>query len=55
MRPLCASTIERLIESPIPIPSSLVLKNGSKSFESTDALMPAPVSPTSITKYRPGG
>src|SRR5258708_24988815 len=41
-RPPCASTIERLIASPIPIPLVLVVKNGSKTRPSPPRATPAP-------------
>src|SRR6516165_6247190 len=48
-RPSCASTIERQIDKPIPMPCGFVVKNGSKmrltSFES----IPDPESSTAIT------
>ena len=42
----CAVTIERLIESPMPMPPALVVKNVSKSLSLFCGLMPVPLSRT---------
>ena len=42
----------REIGSPMPIPSGLVVKNGSKTCESFSAAMPCPVSLTAISTVR---
>ena len=39
----------------MPLPTSLVEKNGSKIFSITSGAMPVPVSLTSISTYSPGG
>src|SRR5580765_4648259 len=48
MKPLCPlmtpSTVDR--PSPVPLPNSLVVKNGSKILSITSAGMPLPVSST---------
>ena len=44
--PPCASMIERLMGSPIPMPLARVVKNGSKSRAITSALTPIPESST---------
>src|SRR5882724_10818329 len=46
-RPPWAATIERLMDSPIPIPSGLVVKNGSKIRSLVSAFSPRPESRTS--------
>ena len=51
IRPPCASTIEREIERPMPIPDSFVVKNGSKT--SDGSLMPTPKSRTSTRRWLP--
>src|SRR5262245_28348611 len=50
-RPPWVSTIVRLIASPIPSPSFLVVKNGSKSRGRVLAAMPGPESCTPISTY----
>jgi hypothetical protein len=44
----CASTIERLMESPRPIPWDLVVKNGSNTCFAVSESIPTPVSDTEI-------
>jgi hypothetical protein len=39
---------------PVPWPSGLVVKNGSKMWLMTSAGMPVPVSATASSAYRPG-
>ncbi len=41
--------------SPVPLPESFVVKNGSKILCCTSLFMPQPVSETSSRKYLPGG
>src|SRR5580693_4017737 len=48
-RPPCDSTIERLIESPIPVPSGFVVKNASKILLAWSEGSPAPLSLTEIS------
>src|SRR5436190_1362166 len=43
-RPPWDSTIDRLIDNPIPIPSGLVVKNGSKMCSARSGSSPAPES-----------
>src|SRR4029079_8318185 len=43
-RPPCDSMIERQIDSPIPIPSSFVVKKASKIFSKFSASAPGPLS-----------
>src|SRR5215470_18959373 len=50
-RPPCASMIDRLIASPIPIPSFLVVKNGSKMNSIRAAGKPCPQSRTWVRTY----
>src|SRR5580698_8146887 len=45
-RPPCASMIDRLIESPMPVPVVRVVKNGSNNRAFTSSLKPAPESCT---------
>src|SRR5260370_35973858 len=45
-RPWCASTIQREIASPMPMPVSLVVKNGSNTRSTSSS--PLPVSRVSI-------
>ena len=45
-------TIDR--PSPVPRPSGLVVKNGSKACRITSGVMPVPVSVTSMRTYWPG-
>src|SRR5437764_455990 len=40
--------------SPVPLPTSLVVKNGSNRWALTSSVMPEPVSPTVSTTYGPG-
>ena len=47
------NTVER--PSPVPLPISLVVKNGSKIFWRTSGGMPSPVSVTSIITWSPAG
>ena len=44
IRPLCASTMVRAMDSPMPIPSALLVTNGSKTSFSLSAGMPGPLS-----------
>ena len=44
IRPLCASTMVRAMDSPMPIPSALLVKNGSKISLSFSAGIPGPLS-----------
>ena len=44
-------TVER--PRPVPLPTSLVVKNGSKILPITSCVMPQPVSSTSISAYSP--
>ena len=39
---------------PVPLPGSFVVKNGSKIWLMISAVMPVPVSLTSIITYSPG-
>src|SRR3954454_25024499 len=48
--PLCALTIVRAIESPMPMPWSLVEKNGSNIFVAASGGTPGPVSSTDLGK-----
>jgi hypothetical protein len=48
MRPPCDSTIDRQIDSPIPIPSAFVVKKTSKIRFSSSGLMPVPESSTDM-------
>ncbi|MHC2275095.1 hypothetical protein ACVME8_001706 [Bradyrhizobium diazoefficiens] len=43
-----------LSPSPLPLPTSLVVKKGSNARSSTRLGMPEPVSVTAITIYSPG-
>src|SRR5262249_62159221 len=45
-RPPCASMIERLIDSPMPMPPGLVVKNALNAWSRSLARMPTPVSCT---------
>lgn len=45
-RPPCDSMIDRLIESPIPVPCVLVVKNASKILSACSRGSPTPVSVT---------
>src|SRR6478735_11761346 len=45
-RPPCASTMERLIDNPMPVPSSFVVKKGSKTLSACCGGSPTPVSLT---------
>src|SRR5215813_7704873 len=47
--PPCDSIIARLIESPMPMPSGLVVTNGSKAVSVTSTATPGPVSATEIS------
>ena len=47
-RPACASTIERQMTSPMPMPSALVVNSGVKIRAASSARTPAPVSATEI-------
>src|SRR6516225_6608895 len=47
--PPCNSTIEWLIESPIPMPSGLVVTKGSKIVSITSSAIPGPESATEIS------
>jgi hypothetical protein len=49
IRPPCDSTIDRQIESPIPIPSGLVVKNASKIRLASSGSIPVPESSTTIS------
>src|SRR5580658_6522237 len=53
--PLCF-TIPYTVDSPspVPLPIGLVVKNGSKTWESVAASIPCPVSLTCSMTYRPG-
>ena len=53
-RPLWASTMVREIDSPMPIPSGLVLTNGSKMRSMSPGGMPRPVSLTQTSATWPG-
>src|SRR3954467_8801177 len=48
-RPPCASTIEREIDNPMPMPSLRVVTNGSNSRSATSGARPGPVSATEIS------
>ena len=48
-RPSWASTIDRLIDNPIPMPCDLVVKNGSKILPAASASNPKPQSSTVTT------
>src|SRR5580693_2661329 len=48
-RPPCDSMIDRLIESPIPVPSGFVVKNASKILLAWSEGSPAPLSLTEIS------
>src|SRR6202030_21923 len=52
-RPPCASTIERQIERPSPIPLAFVETNGSKSRLATSFPSPRPLPATAISKVSP--
>src|SRR5262245_47169382 len=51
MVPPCSSMIffTTVKPKPVPLPDGLVVKNGSKTFESFSSGMPVPVSSTSVT------
>src|SRR5262249_5651195 len=55
MLPPCSSTMRWTIESPRPVPSALVVKNGSKMRARTSAGMPGPSSFTESTTWSPAG
>ena len=44
--PLCASIMVRAMDSPMPMPSALLVKNGSKTAFSLSSGMPEPRSET---------
>ena len=46
MRPSCASTILRQMESPIPVPCGFVVKNGSNILSRVCSFKPHPLSRT---------
>src|SRR4029079_5145058 len=55
-RPPCASTIERLIASPSPVPLAFVITNGSNSASAISGEIPGPLSSTAMrTKPGPSG
>jgi hypothetical protein len=56
MNPPWPLTMPRTVDSPspVPLPNSLVVKNGSKIWSSTSGAMPVPVSATVSTTYGPG-
>ena len=56
MKPPWLRTIVSAVESPspVPLPVSFVVKNGSKMRLMTSEGMPAPVSVTVSTTYLPG-
>ena len=56
MKPPLCLTIPYAVESPnpVPLPLSLVVKNGSKIFGITASLIPTPVSEMEIITNEPG-
>src|SRR5215472_16442469 len=48
-RPPCASIMDRQIDSPIPIPLGLVVRNGLNSLSAISGSMPLPRSCTATT------
>src|SRR4051794_21068185 len=52
-RPPCASMIVRLIDSPIPKPSFLVVKNAANNCSGSPAGSPGPESSTATTLLAP--
>jgi hypothetical protein len=54
-RPPCASTMERQIDSPIPIPSGFVVKNAVHSRSVSCCPIPIPVSATVTSTSSPCG
>src|SRR5246500_765650 len=56
IQPRCCSTISRTVDNPrpVPLPNSLVVKNGSKIRDKCSAGIPAPVSVTLRCAYWPG-
>ena len=56
MKPLWLFTMARLVESPspVPFPTSFVVKNGSKIRSRNSGGIPGPVSATVILTYVPG-
>src|SRR5208337_517494 len=53
MRPVCASTIERHIAKPMPVPSGFVVKNGLKICSAVSGLIPVPESRTTTRTASP--
>ncbi|MNR01013.1 hypothetical protein D3C85_1168050 [compost metagenome] len=52
MRPPCASTMERQIDRPMPMPSALVVKNALNSRSASSGAMPLPASRTVTCTWR---
>ena len=56
MNPFDCLTIPYTVErpSPVPLPTSLVVKNGSKTWARVSSSIPVPVSVTASSAKRPG-